>query len=194
MNSHALIIKSTKTCFLLGVIAIVTAGCATNIQQEESLRLPESTMAIREIQTRTFSAPSETDILAAAIALMQDMEFNIDRMEKALGVITASKISDADSSAEQTRLFMFDMFCMIGGSDCNARSTAQDEQRITLTMIVLPSLAMNGHYITRITIQRAIFDQTRRVKHMERIDDPQIYQEIFDNLAKAKYLQVNDHG
>ncbi len=176
----------------LPLIAVgLLSGCAATIPKD-ALRLPESTLEIRSIQTRTFEAPSETAILAATIATLQDMEYNIDQIEKPLGVITASKVSDADSAGEKTGLFILDLFCMTtGNGGCDAMSSAKDEQHITLTMVVLPSLARSGEYVTRITIQRVIFDKAERIKVLERIDDAETYQQIFENLSKAIFIQVS---
>ena len=90
-------------CSLLLIASL--AGCATAIPKA-ALRLPESTLDVRSIQTRTLEASSELDILTATIAVLQDMEFNVERIEKPLGVIPASKISDADSAGEKTGLFI----------------------------------------------------------------------------------------
>ena len=156
--------------FSLLVVAIL-GGCATTIP-EAALRLPESTLDLRSMQTRTLEASSENDILAATIAVLQDMEFNIERIEKPLGVITASKVTDADSASEKTGLFFLDMLCALGGGGgCDAMSTAQDDQHITLTMVVLPSLSRSSEYKARITIQRVIYDKMDRIKVLERIDD-----------------------
>ena len=113
---------------LLGMAAF--AACANQKIPEDALRLPESTLDIRSIQTRTLEAPSENDILAASVAVLQDMEFNIDRIEKRLGVITASKFSDADSTAEQAGLIMLDILCALGNKSggCGAHATAADDQ------------------------------------------------------------------
>lgn len=174
------------------LLMLMLGGCAQSIP-EAALRLPESTLELRSIQTRTLAAPSEIDILTATIAVMQDMEFNIERIEKPLGVITASKVSDADSASEKTGLFVLDLLCALGGNgDCHAMSTAQDDQRITLTIVVLPSLERNGEYTTRITIQRVIYDKMDRIKQLERIDDPETYQQIFDNLRKSLFIQVGE--
>jgi hypothetical protein len=145
------------------LLTAILAGCATEVP-ETALRLPESTLEVRSIQTRTLTAPSEIDILTATIAVLQDMEFNIDRIEKPLGVITG----------------------------CDAMSTAQDDQHITLTMVVLPSLARDGEYTARITIQRVIYDKMDRVLVLERIDDADTYQQIFDNLRKSLFIQVGE--
>lgn len=181
------------TLWLLILAVGLFGGCAATIP-EDALRLPESTLDIRSIQTRTFAAPSENEILAATIAALQDMEYNIDRIEKPLGVITASKVSDADSVGETTALIILDVLCVISsGGPCDASSSAKDEQQITLTMVVLPSLAREHEYVTRITIQRVIFDKAERVKVLERIDDAATYQQIFDNLSKAIFIQVSEN-
>jgi len=173
------------------LLLTVLGGCAASVP-EKALRLPESTLEVRSIQTRTLVAPSEIDILTATIAVLQDMEFNIDRIEKPLGVITASKVTDADSAGEKTGLLFLDLLCAIGGGGCDAMSTAQDDQHITLTMVVLPSLARDGEYTARITIQRVIYDKMDRILVLERIDDAATYQQIFDNLHKSLFIQVGE--
>jgi hypothetical protein len=172
------------------LLAAMLGGCAASIP-EAAFRLPESTLEVRSMQTRTLAAPSEIDILTATIAVLQDMEFNIERIEKPLGVITASKITDADSGNEKVGLFFLDLLCAVGGGGgCDAMSSAQDDQHITLTLVVLPSLARDGEYTARITIQRVIYDKMDRIKVLERIDDAETYQQIFDNLRKSVFIQV----
>lgn len=190
MFSRPIVTTPLGLCVWLCAIGVLS-GCATSIPKE-ALRLPESTLDIRSIQTRSFEAPSESDILAATIAVLQDMEYNVDQIEKPLGVITASKISDADSTSEKTGLFVLDMLCAAGGGGCDAMSSASDEQQITITVVVLPSLARSHEYVTRVTIQRAVFDKMERVKVLERIDDPETYQQIFENLSKALFIQVGE--
>ncbi len=175
-------------------ISLLSACAATSRIPEDALRLPESTLDVRSIQTRTFAAPSDTAILAAAIALLQDMEYNIDRIEKSLGVITASKVTDADSASQKTRLFFLDMLCAMSLSGgCDAMSKASDEQHLTVTMVVLPSLARSGEYITRITIQGVLYNKAEQILALERIDDAETYQQVFDNLRKAIYIQVSEN-
>lgn len=172
------------------LLVAMLGGCATAIP-ESALRLPESTLEVRSMQTRTLAAPTEIDILTATISVLQDMEFNIERIEKPLGVITASKVTDADSAAEKSGLFVLDLLCVMGGgSDCDAMSTAQDDQHITLTMVVLPSFTREGEFTVRVTVQRVIYDKMDRVKVLERIDAAEIYQQIFDNLRKSLFIQL----
>jgi hypothetical protein len=175
------------------VLVVLLTGCATEQIPEQALRLEESTLEVRSLQTRKLAAPSETAILVATIAVLQDMEFNIDRIEKPLGVISASKVSDADDSGEKTGLFFLDLLCAAGGGGgCDNMSTAKDEQRINLTMVVLPSLERSGEYAVRVTLQRVIFDKEDRVKILETITVPEIYQEVFDNLRQALFIEVGE--
>ena len=171
---------------------MLLAGCAAGIPAD-ALRLEESTLEIRALQTRTLAAPSETEILAATIAVLQDMDFNVDRIEKPLGVITASKVTDADSAQEKAGLFFLDVLCVVsmtGG--CDNMRTASDDQRITLTMVVLPHLQRTGEYTVRVTVQRVVYDKEDRIKVLERIDNAEAYQEIFNNLAKSLFIEVRE--
>lgn len=186
--------SSSQSLLLAGVVlALALTGCATATMPESALRLEESTLEIRALQTRKLAAPSEIAILTATIAVLQDMEFNVDRIEKPLGVISASKVSDADDKGEKTGLFFLDLLCAAGGSgSCDHSSTAKDEQRLILTMVVLPSLERASEFAVRITMQRVIYDKLERVLTLERIAVADVYQEIFDNLRQALYLEVSE--
>ena len=72
-------------------------------------------------------------------------------------------------------------------------SKASDEQHRTVTMVVLPSLARSGEYITRITIQGVLYNKAEQVLVLEQIDDAETYQQVFDNLRKAIYIQVSEN-
>lgn len=175
------------------LVLVVLAACAPHVPKA-ALRLEESTLDVRSMQTRTLAAPSETDILTATIAVLQDMEFNVDRIERPLGVITASKVSDADDAGEKAGLFFLDLLCAAGqgGQGCDSMSKAKDEQHIILTMVVAPSLGRVGDYSVRVTLQRVIYDKEDRIKIQERIDNAGTYQEIFDNLRQSLFIQVNE--
>lgn len=165
------------------------SGCAATIP-DEALRLEESTLELRSIQTRTFAVASESVILRASVAALQDMEFNIDEIQKSLGVISASKEMDADSMSHEVSAIIMDLFCGFGGGGgCGAYSNTVDKHAIAMTMVVLPSLARKNEFVTRITLQRTIVSKAGQPLRFETIDDPAIYQEIFDKVSKAVFLE-----
>ena len=167
------------------------AGCTANQGlKDDELRLQESPLEIRALQSRTFVAPTETELLAATIAVLQDMEYNVERIESPLGVITASKVADADSSGEQFGLFMVDLLCAMVAGDCQAMDAASDDQLIMLTFVVQPSLANSQEFVARVTLQRVVYDTQDRVRLKEPIHEPEMYQQIFERLAKSIFLEV----
>lgn len=180
---------------LLGVVVFgsVAAGCAGI--PESAYRLPQSSLGDREIQTRTFEVANESIILQAAVALLQDMEYNIDAIEVPLGVLSASKVVDADSAAQKAGLVAADVamviLSIISGTSVGggAYASADDEIGLKITLVVQSSLAGGDQYTARITLQRTLIDKSHRVKEVGVINDPLVYQEIFEKLSKSLYLQ-----
>ena len=64
---------------------------------------------------------------------------------------------------------------------------------ITVCLVVLPCLARSGEFVTRITIQGVLYNKAEQILVLERIDDAEIYQEIFDNPRKSIYIQVSEN-
>lgn len=180
--------RAAAVVMMLAVAA--TAGCAARIPKD-ALRLPESSLEIRSMQTRTFEAPDESVIIAASVGALQDMEYNLDEVERPLGVLTASKVVDADSTAEKIGFWVGVLLCGAGGTVCGDPSTLQDEQKIVVTLVVLPSLANKNEFTARVTLQRIVFDKQGRVLLMEALGDAETYQDIFERLSQAIFLQVN---
>jgi hypothetical protein len=175
------------------ILGACVVGCAG--VPEEAYRLPPSSQSVREAQTRTFEVPDEANILQVSVALMQDMEYNFDTIEYPLGVLTASKVVDADSAVQKASLVTADIAMVIlsiltgtsvGGG---AYAGADDEIRLTATLVVLPSLENKGQYTARITIRSELIDKTGRVKKVHMIENPVVYQEIFEKLSKSLFLE-----
>ena len=180
---------------LLGVIVLIgfAAGCSSI--PEEAYRLPQSSLSEREAQTRTFEVSDDSEILQASVALLQDMEYNVDAIEYPLGVLSASKVVDADSAMQKAGLVAADValviLSIISGTSVGggAYAGADDEIGLKITLVVLPSMAHEGQHTARITIQRVLIDKSERVKEVGLIEDPFVYQEVFDKLSKSLLLE-----
>lgn len=171
---------------------LMLAGCATQGIPEDALRLEESALEVRSMQTRSYEVEDEASILAASIGVLQDMEYNIDEIERPLGVLTASKVIDADSAGEKAGLVLMEIICAAGGSgSCGYMATASDEEKFILTLVVLPRLAKRGEYTARITLQRILYDKQARIKERGIIADAETYQQIFEKLSKSIFLEAN---
>jgi len=172
-------------------VVLLLAGCAPTMPKS-ALRLPESTLELRSIQTRSFEAESEAAILAATVAAMQDMEYNIDTVQIDLGVITASKTTDASSNSAVVGYTMLELLCAVGGTYCDTSGKIPDKFTTTITMVVLPSLARRGEFTARITLHYVTINTLGQVIQRESIVEAEIYQQVFERLSNAIFIQANE--
>jgi len=174
------------------VLGALLAGCGGI--PEEAYRLPPTSLDVREAQSRTYDVPDETNILQASVALMQDMEYNFDTIEYPLGVLSGSKVVDADSILRNAGLLAADIVIAVlslGGAPAGGGlyAGADDKVNLTATLVVLPSLEDEGRYTARITIRSESIDKANRVKKVRMIENPEVYQEIFEKLSKSLFLE-----
>jgi hypothetical protein len=172
------------------IVVLLLGGCATSMPKS-ALRLSESTLDLRSMQTRVFEAESEQVILNAAVATMQDMEYNIDEIEQGLGIITASKTTDADATAAIAKFTILELIC-IAASACHVDPTdIPDKHTVTMSMVVLPSLARANDFTARVTVHYETFNTKGETIKLESIVDDDVYQEIFRKLSNALFIQAN---
>ena len=81
--------RSRCCTYSAALVALMLAGCAT--LPDDAFRLSESALEMREIQVRTYEDVTDVQILAASSAVLQDLGYAIDEVEKELGVLSASK-------------------------------------------------------------------------------------------------------
>ena len=121
---------------LLGVIVLTgfVAGCSSI--PKEAYRLPQSSLSEREAQTRTFDVSDDSEIFQASVALLQDMEYNVDAIEQPLGVLSASKVVDADSAQQKAALVAADValviLSVISGTSVGGSAYAGADDEISL--------------------------------------------------------------
>ena len=97
INQAVLFSSGLRLPAMLIAISVLSA-CGS--MPREAFRLSETSLATRELQTREYSAISDTEILSASMAVLQDMGYAIDELEKPLGVLSASKRADASNDFE----------------------------------------------------------------------------------------------
>ncbi len=171
---------------LVLILLTSLAACTTTPKQPE-LRLTEAPLEIREMQTRSFDNATETQILASAVAVLQDMGYSIDEVEQELGIISASKRADA-TPEEKGRYVLYLLECMLS---CTAWQLEPDEQMIDLTLAVFPRHGFTDSHAVRVTIQRQVWNRAGQLSLQGPIDDGQVYQDLFAKLSKSVFYEVN---
>lgn len=177
---------------LLGLLLV--AGCAPEISQ--MLAAPDDMLAQRELQTRLYESVGEEQILRACTSLVQDMGFQIDEGTSRLGVILGSKMRDANSltTGERAAVGVVALGLLAGGY------TAPLALLIVDKMNAQPVRIDVGIFTRRVDAEgsrvavRIIFRETEYKNGQPApphvIKDAAIYQDAFDRLSKALFLEA----
>jgi len=159
------------------------SGCAA-VTLEADLSLTPEMLQQRELQTRRFDTTDERRILKTCAALLQDTGFSIDESDAQLGLLTASKERDATDAA-QWAVFIAGAFVGI--------SIPPDKDQIMKALVTTRPLGSGGQQVSvRVTFERIVFDTEHRLKKIEALNEPQIYQSFFEKLSKALFLEAHD--
>jgi hypothetical protein len=177
--------------FTLAILAVAAAGCET--VPRDAFRLTESALETRHTQTREYDNVSEVQILSASTAVLQDLGYAIDEVEKPLGVLSASKRADARNDMETLGNLAMDatqcvLTFFVGCSGQRYRS-GDALQDIRLTLIALPVHNKENATSVRVTMQRIVWDRDERLSEQETIASPDVYQAFFQKLSKSVFLE-----
>lgn len=170
MNAHPyVLIGCLFLCF----------GCSTGIP-EDALRLSKSSLEDRQMQTRRYETADEAFILSACAGLMQDMGFNLEESETELGIIVGSKTRSAVDAGQVTAAIV--VAALFG-----TPMSIDDEQFMRCSIATYPQ--SDSFIVVRVTFQRIVWNDTGACTKAEGIKDPDVYQEFFDRLSKAIFLE-----
>lgn len=175
----------------IALLAVVIAACQT--LPDDAFRMTESALELREIQSRTYDDVTEVEILSASSAVLQDLGYAIDEVEKDLGVLSASKRASARDGGEIMGKIALDIAgCVLTlglGCEGNAYASARDIQDIRITLVVLPDLDTERTHRVRLTMQRIVWMKSGDLAEQETIVDAAVYQAFFDKLSKSVFLE-----
>jgi len=200
---------------LLG-LPLAIAGCVGPVVPPDAFTLDEEMLGQRQMQSRRFDGVSERSLLIASADLLQDMGFNLENSETALGVVTASKDRDASNVGEMFGAIL--VAAMFGVS-----VPVSIAQRIRVSIVIQPAggqsviapsptfestteatpseaevlettnmtLSSNDHgdYVIRATFQRIVTLSNNSVR-VETINENEIYDEFFDKLSKSMFIEA----
>ena len=173
------------------IVALTLCACAT--LPADAFRLSETALATRELQTREYHSITDEAILSASMAVLQDMGYGIDEIEKELGVLSASKRADATNDLAALGSIAADVVqCIFTiGLGCSGEHYGEidDVQDIRLTLVTRPRRENREDVAVRVTIQRIIWDKKGRLSAQETITDNDVYIAFFDKLSTAVFLE-----
>ena len=149
---------------------------------KDALRMNKATLEDRQLQTRVFDTSDEEKILAASASLLQDLGFNLDESETDLGLIVASKERDATEAGQVIGAILMQALAGYGAYDT--------QQKVRASVVTSPCGEKNERTCSRVTFQRIVWNNYGSISRLERINDPEIYQDFFEKLSKAIFLEA----
>jgi hypothetical protein len=165
------------------LLAILLTACETGIPRE-ALRINEQTLAERQMQTRRFETADEKLMLSAVAGLLQDLGFNLDESETDLGVVVGSKMRDA-TEVGQVALAIF-------AAAFGVYQPIDDRQKLRASVITRPVGEDQEYIVVRVTFQRIVWSTNNSVTKAEALKAPAQYQQFFDQLSKAVFLEAHE--
>lgn len=168
--------------YLIIFLSLFIKGCAP--KSIDMVKLNTSSLEERALQTKSFDTNDEDKILSASIANLQDMGFNIDEINRDLGVVTSSKVRDAREVGQQVGLFVL---ALLGGAQ--AMDMADHLQTIRATVVTTPKTELKTETVVRLTLMRVIQNHRGLITKIETIQDQEIYTQFFDKLSKSVFLE-----
>ena len=201
--------KAIALCISL-LCATLLLGCAqAAIKPEDFFKLTPESLKNRALQTRIFETTNEKELLSASAAVLQDLGFQIEESEVAMGILRAAK----ERSAREY------WTGVLAGCDCHTEyrrvqssgvNTKPDlipvdlHQQIGATLATRPLEGDDSRYTVRIFFHRTLWKgdgqsgegQSEYIppgaQRMEAIHDGKIYQQFFAKLSKGLFLEAHE--
>ena len=172
--------KRTSWTALAVTVGLLAQGCASS----QATRLPVTSIGVRETQTRFFEHTSPTDAMKAAIDMLQDGQFSIDRTDAMLGLVVGTRSTSKIVTGEQKALKWVAIGMSYGLAALlpwGKSETAQIEASVNVTPVGEGSRV-------RVTLHRRMLDGNGRLKKAEAITDGLLYRDLFEQLERSVFI------
>lgn len=180
---------SASIAMMLAALAALPA-CQTGTlvdRQSAALTLSSDSLSLRQLQSRRFETRDEAFMLSACAGVMQDLGFTIEESSASTGLIVASKDRAAIESGQVAgQLVLGALVAALGGQGGAARDR---RQRIRISLVTKP--VAGNSILARATFQRVVRNSRGQVSRVETINDATIYQQFFDKLSQAVFLEAH---
>ena len=189
-NATGILTRRTARCLPVFICLLALCACVEPQVKPTHLRLTSESLAKRQLQTRIFDTEDEAEVLAAGTATLQDIGFLVDDSEVQLGLIVASKERTAIQPAEVTAQILLTILIAAAGQ---SHDPVWDETQIMrVSLVVTPAPGEQSGTAVRITFQRIVYTNKGGVSKSEPLGTAAIYQEFFQKLSKALFLEAQE--
>lgn len=179
--------KTIRALALAGMLplALTVQGCQPSANQVAMQigKPSQSAVSVRSLQTRRFDTLDEAAILGATIETIQDLGFTVTESSKDVGLVVASKQRDAEESGQVAGAIM--MTILFG-----TQPIWDKEQTIQITVTATP-IENSKQIEVRASFDRNLVNNKGILWRAELLLEPKLYQEFFDKLSQAAFLEAH---
>ena len=173
----------------LAVLGAALPGCATEDAQG-AIRARDDAAALRELQTRRFEGIEEDRLLAAAVAVLQDLGFTIRLSNARLGFAKGVKDREAKAPDQVAAVVLLMLLAAAGGGGAPASMPPMhQEQTITALLVTRPLADGARGQALRVSFHRYLRQPLLLESGVLR--EPQLYERFFELLSKAIFLEAH---
>lgn len=172
--------KMNKFVILIFLVPLLFCGC---VSYDNYYKLDEQYLARRQLETRRYETDNEEMLLLSSAQVLQDLGFTLDESETKLGLITANKNREAGSTGQKVGMIFL---AAIAGT----QAIYDVEQKIYVTLVSTKSHD-NAGYNVRVEFARIIWNNQKNAR-VEKIEEPEIYQDFFAKLSQSVFLTANN--
>ena len=196
-----------KKFVALLIVAFMLGGCAQKVPKD-ALQLSPTSLADRQMQTRRFETGNYEMMLTAASQVFQDLGFNLDETERQLGILVGSKKRSAVSGGQIAGAILLAIFTgvaqptdkeqiiraslVMSELDNGTPKVQVGETKSSKKSKVVAKNAEPAQSTVRVTFQRVVINTQGQATRAEQINDPKIYQDFFDKLSQAVFLEAHE--
>lgn len=175
---------------VLAIICLSLGACAQNHLEMSTAALTVSNenLAQRQAQSRRFDTKDGILVQQASAGVLQDLGFTIKETSAKSGLVMGDKDRDAMETGQVASQVFFAMVIAALGGKSDPRWDQTQKIRVA---IVSQASADNAATQIRVTFQRMVWDNRQQISKIETINDPKIYQEFFDKLSQALFLEAH---
>jgi hypothetical protein len=195
--------RRSDAAALAAALALL-AACAKPAPPGELLVLSPDAPAHKAMSTRIFETPSETELLSASAAVLQDLGFQVTESVREVGFLRAAKERSAREYGQEIARFLVFVLStaasVAGGGNAVTLVPVDLHQQINASLVARPLDANGSRHEVRILFYRLVWkgdgqSGDRYVQpgnqQMQMIRDAGIYQQFFARLSKAVFLEAH---
>jgi hypothetical protein len=170
----------TTTLRAACLLLVALSACGPKVPRD-ALRMHPQALQQRQLSTRVYETHDETEILVAVAGLLQDLGFMLDDSETGLGLIVASKDRSATEGGQVAGKVSL---ALLG-----ANVSIDQVQHLKASVVTRPT---PRGIAVRVTFQRIVWNDMGQISKRERLHDARLYQDFFERLSKAVFLEAHD--